>query len=168
MVVSSFSSNVLMLLAPVDESQRGKLLISRDLLTSGRSKFGHPMSQPVTSGDIACLRTSRWTQHLPPKSSTLAWWIHRLSTVFPTSSLPSANGLSTVFPTSTLPPAMAVDQSSRPYRCLQQRLPRRHQSRWAAANGIFKPADGKTAYARQLERPYESPVPPFAEWVMWN
>ena len=29
-------------------------------------------------------------------------------------------------------------------------------------------ADGKTAYAPQFERPYESPVPPFAERVMWK
>ena len=29
-------------------------------------------------------------------------------------------------------------------------------------------ADGKTAYARQFERPYESPVPPFSELVMWK
>ena len=28
--------------------------------------------------------------------------------------------------------------------------------------------NGKTAYARQFERPYESPVPPFAERVMWK
>ena len=29
-------------------------------------------------------------------------------------------------------------------------------------------ADGKTACAQQFERPYESPVPPFAERVMWK
>ena len=29
-------------------------------------------------------------------------------------------------------------------------------------------ADGKTTYARQFEKPYESPVLPFAERVMWK
>ena len=39
---------------------------------------------------------------------------------------------------------------------------------WLMSHFQTGSADGKTAYARQFERPYESPVLPFAERVMWK
>ena len=39
---------------------------------------------------------------------------------------------------------------------------------WLLSHFQTGSADGKTAYARQFERPYESPVLPFAERVMWK
>ena len=39
---------------------------------------------------------------------------------------------------------------------------------WLLSHFETGSADGKTAYARQFERPYESPVLPFAERVMWK
>ena len=39
---------------------------------------------------------------------------------------------------------------------------------WLLSHFQTGSADGKTAYARQFERPYESPVPPFTERVMWK
>ena len=39
---------------------------------------------------------------------------------------------------------------------------------WLLSHFQAGTADGKTAYARQFERPYESPVLPFAERVMWK
>ena len=39
---------------------------------------------------------------------------------------------------------------------------------WLLSHFQTGSADGKTAYARQFERPYESPLLPFAERVMWK
>ena len=39
---------------------------------------------------------------------------------------------------------------------------------WLLSHFQTGSADGMTAYARQFERPYESPVLPFAERVMWK
>ena len=39
---------------------------------------------------------------------------------------------------------------------------------WLLSHFQTGSADGKTAYARQFERPYELPVLPFAERVMWK
>ena len=39
---------------------------------------------------------------------------------------------------------------------------------WLLSHYQTGSADGKTAYSRQFERPYESLVLPFAEWVMWK
>ena len=39
---------------------------------------------------------------------------------------------------------------------------------WLLSHFQAGTADGKTAYARQFEKPYESPVLPFAERVMWK
>ena len=39
---------------------------------------------------------------------------------------------------------------------------------WLLSHFQTESADGKTACARQFERPYESPVLPFAERVMWK
>ena len=39
---------------------------------------------------------------------------------------------------------------------------------WLLSHFQTGSADGKTAYARQFERPYESLVLPFAERVMWK
>ena len=39
---------------------------------------------------------------------------------------------------------------------------------WFLSHFQTESVDGKTAYARQFERPYESPVLPFAERVMWK
>ena len=39
---------------------------------------------------------------------------------------------------------------------------------WSLSHFQAVPADGKTAYARLFEKPYESPVLPFAELVMWK
>ena len=39
---------------------------------------------------------------------------------------------------------------------------------WLLSHFQTGSADGKTAYAQQFERPYESPVLPFAERVVWK
>ena len=39
---------------------------------------------------------------------------------------------------------------------------------WLLSHFQTRSADGKTAYARHFERPYESPVLPFAERVTWK
>ena len=39
---------------------------------------------------------------------------------------------------------------------------------WLLSHFQTGSADGKTACARQFERPHESPVPPLAERVMWK
>ena len=51
--------------------------------------------------------------------------------------------------------------------CSGQRRMVRHAA-WLLSHFQAGTADGKTAYARQFGKPYESPVLPCAEWVMWK